>query len=1486
MIIKSRVWLLAIALVFVATCCKAAETPWNIIPASQWKGQTEAQITALKLQAAASVALPIKDAKPLVITTRETQNPGLYEIRITLRPSHTADAVAFNSGLRIKNNQALMAEIPGTFFARVHEPETRTIEYLHTQTGPIEFRIESFADATWFEKLTTTSELKKNKPRIAGNLAQESDANTGLDLDLTLTPEKAVYFIVDRVEFRPLSGSGRVTKITTNKIRYNPGEKLKGNVTLSDAGGKGGDGSVNLYLEHTFADRTKVQSIPVKLTPSPQMLSFEIQLPSDELGYAVIAEYVSSQGNDRSSASEYFTIAQNYNRVAMFGANPGGTRDSVMEEEPIRSALSASRADYFNAVEYPFWAEDDLLAMSPKNDFWFSGQANYHMNKQTIQRQIRLAHEQGIAMVTYGKWCISGPIGWETVYDFPGDFKAAYEHPIGCWAGVNAHVFDLRRNGEQVPYSPRPSGSGRWFDVWWNDFIGLTPDNTTANVRRAAQECMRSIEMFGWDGIRWDDHPRGAGWAQIGRAGNYQPWAARQTQALVRYFKELVNAKYPAFGHGYNYLLVDPKKDHAWAVEDFELDELARGGGLLMNESIGNASSGWSYQSIVQNLQVDGDLCRERGGFYLGISGAITPRDMLIESALWAAAGCRPYNRAMTREVRRYCTRYAQYTFDENLRRIVHPGKILTPQKPTRLQWQPFVYETPISQNQRQIVVNLLNLPMEEKRPQRDAKVEYKWDMPAGTDPVTFTLQLPQGLHAMAVRLIEPQTLEVTSLNLKENQFEIPPVASWNVAVIDVAMDAGARSLAELDGPPRTLGMKRDNAPDSDRRPEVKLQIDQQDHALQNALSMLSPQWEIKAAKEQAVIDALPIPERTAALLTRRAAQSPEALLSQWWKGGALSDDLSLKNKAISFGDLSVQRNGRMDIFYARGAMDDRLRLPCVFAGLEKFSFHDAPLWGGFHGGANSMGLENNIPWSDYPQYDLLLLTGIPHCAIGAENCYGMVEYVKSGGAVFFTGGEYAFGKGGYMFTVLERDLLPVLCTEMKDTRLCAQPEELKPGKDFDELQSQCNFKAKPSFWVYNQVVLKDDPNIKVFLTSSKGPILVGWQVGKGRVACWLADHRGKSEKETTAFYDWDQWPGLMRALFNWLAPQANLVIPTKPAITTGEVKKIIEQFEQDAMGDLASDSLPSKNKQVKNNLETDRERVATIRRVLSASPDAVDLSLLLDQLLLVSNLPDDLRWQLIDRVMSKPPAALNERIKAKRHSSDIAIELTVLQCLGAVDPSALLQEIGDATKRSENDSIARMIALSLSIPWVKTPELVAEGKRRVEQWDQSEKATLDAWTGGKDFSPAAPELPGLDADALFQRIAWLAYLSRHAPETYAAPFARQWLMIETYQDYCARSIKNKKNGDWNRLGTSFGRLRDITHADLIALIQSHPKQMADGFSKAHFTLEIQSLMNALGEQSPSSTRVILSRLTTAAHPDIVNFARERLLCIEPNRHP
>jgi hypothetical protein len=106
---------------------------------------------------------------------------------------------------------------------------------------------------------------------------------------------------------------------------------------ITDVSGNGGAGTVTFYLEHGVQDCTIAAVVPVKLSPAPQRVTVDILLPTVELGCALVAEFRS--GDIDAEDAEYFTIANNFQRVALFGANPGGTRDVTLDNDTIRKAV-------------------------------------------------------------------------------------------------------------------------------------------------------------------------------------------------------------------------------------------------------------------------------------------------------------------------------------------------------------------------------------------------------------------------------------------------------------------------------------------------------------------------------------------------------------------------------------------------------------------------------------------------------------------------------------------------------------------------------------------------------------------------------------------------------------------------------------------------------------------------------------------------------------------------------------------------------------------------------------------------------------------------------------------------------------------------------------------------------------------------------------------------------------------------------------------
>ncbi|MHC4886251.1 MAG: hypothetical protein ACYTGH_14335 [Planctomycetota bacterium] len=248
------------------------------------------------------------------------------------------------------------------------------------------------------EQSFTATLLKQGGPALPDMPpTEEEDAeDVGLDdLELTLAPSNAIYFLLDDVAIRAVSRSGQVTAVQVDKLRYRPGATLKGKATVVDASGTGGTGTLNIYLEHNVQHRVKVQSLPVQLGSRPQNVAFELALPRKEFGYALIAEFVSADGRDRHEAADYFNIAENFYRVALFNVNAGGDDIQGMDDASIQRWLKSIRHSYANVVEWFSWAEEDMVEMSPDTGHWFSGQTCYAKSRDALQRRIRFLHKHG-----------------------------------------------------------------------------------------------------------------------------------------------------------------------------------------------------------------------------------------------------------------------------------------------------------------------------------------------------------------------------------------------------------------------------------------------------------------------------------------------------------------------------------------------------------------------------------------------------------------------------------------------------------------------------------------------------------------------------------------------------------------------------------------------------------------------------------------------------------------------------------------------------------------------------------------------------------------------------------------------------------------------------------------------------------------------------------------------------------------------------------
>jgi hypothetical protein len=490
------------------------------------------------------------------------------------------------------------------------------------------------------------------------------------------------------------------------------------------------------------------------------------------------------------------------------------------------------------------------------------------------------------------------------------------------------------------------------------------------------------------------------------------------------------------------------------------------------------------------------------------------------------------------------------------------------------------------------------------------------------------------------------------------------------------------------------------------------------------------------------------------------------------------------------------------------------------------------------------------------------------------------------------------------MWTVLDRDLLPVAAVETVDTRYREEPLVFEAGPDFAELKASVDLGAKPAFWCWNQVALKD--GAKVFLTAGNRPVLVGWTLGKGRVACLLATHRGKSGEGATAWFDWKDWPALAEAVLRWVAPEAGATRAPAGGPDPAAAARLREQLTGDAMEDVlkegTGEGLPGMETENSGGAPSAElaapalaERVKVLRQLVRVQ-DSATTAALAEQLGAVANLPLDVRFAMLDAIGRAPPANLAALAKPCIASRDPGVRGSGYQMLAiAGDPgfrTVLLSGPGALETRLLDRG--RYLALALARYAPDDPELRKAGRRKRAEWNEREQAIKRPYTGGAEFSLAAPEQPCLDSESLFARVAWLAYLSRFEPETYAAQLAREWLLVGQYQDYCDRT----ESGLWQSLRNAtpaqkaaveikvreirifrrmWGELGELTRPHVEAAYRSQPKAVATGFARAHYTIEVGRCMDFLGAIPLKESAATLEALKSAAQPDLARWATARL---------
>lgn len=168
--------------------------------------------------------------------------------------------------------------------------------------------------------------------------------------------------------------------------------------------------------------------------------------------------------------------------------------------------------------------------------------------------------------------------------------------------------------------------------------------------------------------------------------------------------------------------------------------------------------------------------------------------------------------------------------------------------------------------------------------------------------------------------------------------------------------------------------------------------------------------------------------------------------------------------------------------------------------------------------------------WQQLSSHNLVILANIDAPALQARGRALLEEYVKNGGGLLILGGPFAFQRGGYRHTALDR-MLP--CDLVGDNRLKADNLIWKPTDEAAKwFPKNLKWELSPRAFYYHP--MRPRPTSTVLVEADGHPVVAVIPYGKGRVGVVAATVEGDPQ-EQLAFWEWGDLPRLLAAVSSWV---------------------------------------------------------------------------------------------------------------------------------------------------------------------------------------------------------------------------------------------------------------------------------------------------------------------------------------------------------------
>ena len=548
-----------------------------------------------------------------------------------------------------------------------------------------------------------------------------------------------------------------VVQVWPGKIRYLRDETGSVTVKVRNTTARAQQGRLRVNLIHDLRPPTELATRNLSLKAGELR---EIKLPlrfenteSAEYGYEVEALAIVN-GKVVDAGREYFCVANNPFAVSThqhYFSNEADPRDwrlytfhnrfgrifnepRVTDEDAVQGALQAREA-YVTCWEFYSWSPGGCIDMAPKEDLWIDGDYGLRVkSKHAIQKAAAALRAHGIGCITYNIPYGQGLVSPKLLQERPEWFILSKDTSDFTMYGYDVAVLNkqrafaaehdltkLKTNNGYI--TPQPKG------LTACPFFGLNFGRQDV-VDYVTDQMIASIEMFGWDGVRWDCGHLNTGTVH----GVWQPFLdfygkplckspeemERQTVANIRRFKSRIREKYPHFAFGTNYGSIGETRQYPAMTR-----ELCRGGGWLLDEIAGctydDVQSPYRFWDKYYDVMADqGDYVASQGGHYFPFSpgrfGSAYPADRIYNTVFMLGGHGHPHqcyrnSCFITGDPAQLLLRFGRFYFDPKLSRVKDPGEFIRVTSATPVWWEKSVQRRVTTETETW-VVHLINPPV------------------------------------------------------------------------------------------------------------------------------------------------------------------------------------------------------------------------------------------------------------------------------------------------------------------------------------------------------------------------------------------------------------------------------------------------------------------------------------------------------------------------------------------------------------------------------------------------------------------------------------------------------------------------------------------------------------------------------------------------------------------------------------------------------